>query len=113
MQVNNYGPIKRQKYIENTYNSETQHVFLQLQASLDTLEQLIQQGSVEAGSGAQAARELRAGIEESPDQPTRRLMSAARRVRDLLTSGGAAAEDVRKAAEAVAAISAAVGVISG
>ncbi|MEU8246558.1 hypothetical protein [Nonomuraea sp. NPDC048916] len=113
MQVNNYGPVKRQKYTENTYNSETQHVFVQLRASLDALEQLIERGSVEAGPGMLAARELRAGIEESPDQPTGRLMSAARRVRDLLTTGGAAAEDVRKAAEAVAAISAAVGVISG
>ncbi|MBN6051469.1 hypothetical protein JYK22_05935, partial [Nonomuraea sp. RK-328] len=113
MQVNNYGTVNGQNNTQNTYNAPTQNIFVRLRESLETLEQLIADGSVPPEAGMQAVRELRASMEESPAQPTGRLRAAAERVRTLLSAGGAAADDVGRAAQAIAAIGAAIGSFGG
>lgn len=101
--ITNNGTVIGQHNIQHNHGPQM-NISADLRETLRTLEGMIEAGAVEPAPGMQAARELRESLEEAGEQPTGRLRAAATRARELLASGGAAADDVSKVSTVIAAI---------
>ncbi|MEV4105804.1 hypothetical protein AB0J42_36675 [Nonomuraea sp. NPDC049649] len=105
MQVNNYGSVTNQTNID--------HSFAFPRADLDTglaqLRQLVATGAIPQVIGTEVVTELEESLSEANGRPTGRLKAALVRLRDMLSIGGASADDVAKVASAITAITAALG----
>ncbi|MEV5504399.1 hypothetical protein AB0M50_54245 [Nonomuraea fuscirosea] len=105
MQVNNFGSVTNQTNIDHSVTWPQADV----QAGIAQLSQLIAAGSIPQTIGMEVVAEVEKSLNEAGGQPTSRLKASLLRLRDMLSVGGASADDVAKVAGAISAISAIIG----